>query len=399
MKVLFALALFAAVVVCNFNVPDSYDFREAHPEWAPAIGNQGICSSCWAFSSSYVYSARLFLATKKQKKVLFSPQYQVDCHKDRYLNGCGKGNSLTAFEYIQEFGHVPLGCKSYNSKRNPFGSQTKSSRCDVCDNNAKSVERYYSSGSYQYSENVGISRQQVAEAMKYEILTNGPVVSMFNVGTDFMIFFHKNKGGIYKKSPARVNLGSHAIAVVGWGKTDKGQQYWVCANSWGKKWNNDGYFKIVMYKGNGGLEKEGYTAPRFDDEDSYMTSTPVEKKSTKPRKEAGAPSKISLESTEAKLAAEFTFGHVKQTMTTLKSYTVQEVHAQVAEGINFSVLLNAVDSKNKKHTIFSSVNYKPDLTSRMIGFRLMAPAKTCSRSATETVFIGAAKCMIDVGAK
>ena len=52
------------------------------------------------------------------------------------------------------------------------------------------------------------------------------------------------KGGIYKRTSDYL-LGGHAVRIVGWG-TDGTTEYWVVANSWGKYWGEDGFFRIAM---------------------------------------------------------------------------------------------------------------------------------------------------------
>jgi len=37
--------------------------------------------------------------------------------------------------------------------------------------------------------------------------------------------------------------GGHAVKILGWGK-EKGVDYWLCANSWGPEWGDQGFFKI-----------------------------------------------------------------------------------------------------------------------------------------------------------
>jgi hypothetical protein len=104
--------------------------------------------------------------------------------------------------------------------------------------------------------------------MKY-----GAAVGGFIVYKNFIK--DKNKGkfketnGIYIQSvnySGNVNdiytpVGGHAISIIGWGSeklTFKDQyetnykdvtiDYWICRNSWGEKWGDNGYFKYAMYK-------------------------------------------------------------------------------------------------------------------------------------------------------
>lgn len=49
-------------------------------------------------------------------------------------------------------------------------------------------------------------------------------------------------------------VGGHSVVVVGWGVTKltmvggvvRNVSYWICRNSWGRKWGDNGYFKIAM---------------------------------------------------------------------------------------------------------------------------------------------------------
>ena len=61
---------------------------------------------------------------------------------------------------------------------------------------------------------------------------NGTLLTRMNVYRDF---FNYN-GGIYQKN-SDVYIGGHAI-------DNNKEQYWICKNSWGEQWGENGFFKI-----------------------------------------------------------------------------------------------------------------------------------------------------------
>merc|ERR1712066_603955 len=72
--------------------------------------------------------------------------------------------------------------------------------------------------------------------------TAGAVEVAFSVMEDFMNY----KGGVYKAAPNQMELGGHAVKVVGWGK-ELNQFYWIVQNSWGPGWGENGFFRIVNW--------------------------------------------------------------------------------------------------------------------------------------------------------
>ena len=81
--------------------------------------------------------------------------------------------------------------------------------------------------------------------MKLALYNNGPVAVSFEVEDDF---FHY-KGGIYQHTGLKnkfnpFELTNHAVVAVGWGE-ENGVPYWIVKNSWGAKWGEEGYFRII----------------------------------------------------------------------------------------------------------------------------------------------------------
>ncbi|KAF4651838.1 hypothetical protein FOZ61_009834 [Perkinsus olseni] len=75
---------------------------------------------------------------------------------------------------------------------------------------------------------------------KKAIQTDGPVSAAFGVYEDFLAY----KSGVYKHTSGTF-LGGHAVKIIGWGE-EKGEGYWLVANSWNGDWGDHGFFKIAF---------------------------------------------------------------------------------------------------------------------------------------------------------
>jgi hypothetical protein len=68
---------------------------------------------------------------------------------------------------------------------------------------------------------------------------------------DFYTFDAKNE--IYEWNGQGKQIGGHAVEITGWG-VENGKPYWEIANTWGKDWGIDGYFKMIRGKNNCEIE-------------------------------------------------------------------------------------------------------------------------------------------------
>ena len=95
-----------------------------------------------------------------------------------------------------------------------------------------------------------INVQGTINAIKRDIMINGPVSTSFYVYKDFMTYWDKDapSGKIYIRN-SNVSDGGHAVVITGWGtqKDDNGNNidYWEIRNSWGDTGDN-GYGKIAL---------------------------------------------------------------------------------------------------------------------------------------------------------
>mmetsp|Transcript_4354 Transcript_4354/g.6661 ORF Transcript_4354/g.6661 Transcript_4354/m.6661 type:complete len:140 (+) Transcript_4354:1-420(+) len=83
-----------------------------------------------------------------------------------------------------------------------------------------------------FVEEESLSALRSIDAIKKEIMTNGPVSASYLVYDDFLTY----KSGVYKRTSHNA-LGGHAVKIIGWG-----EDYWLVVNSWNKNWGDNGMF-------------------------------------------------------------------------------------------------------------------------------------------------------------
>ncbi|XP_067671803.1 uncharacterized protein [Haliotis asinina] len=65
--------------------------------------------------------------------------------------------------------------------------------------------------------------------------------------------FAEYSGGIYSDADCSKTEVDHAVQVVGYGEED-GQQFWICKNSWGETWGENGYVRVLRGSDTCGIE-------------------------------------------------------------------------------------------------------------------------------------------------
>jgi len=87
------------------------------------------------------------------------------------------------------------------------------------------------------------------------IMNEGSVVMSFAVYYDFFGY----KSGVYRKN-SNEYAGRPAVKVIGWGHDEStGLDYWLCVNSWGTNWGENGLFKIAKGENNARCEEYGFS--------------------------------------------------------------------------------------------------------------------------------------------
>ena len=234
---------------------ESWDSLPASFDWRPygimtGIRNQGNCGSCWAFAAVGVFEALIKQTDSGDPNL--SEQMLVNCVSG---NDCDGGYVTDALEYMVNNG-IAL------EKHVPYKAQN-----GTC--NSAVVPTYYLN-QYWYKY-LGYSSLTVQiNNIKDAIYNYGPVALSMTIYSDF---YYNYSSGVYIYDGVSADEGGHAIVAVGWvddaSVTNGG--YWICKNSWGASWGENGYFRIgygqadinyyLRYASYAGKEN---SAPEFD---------------------------------------------------------------------------------------------------------------------------------------
>ncbi len=281
--------------------------------WSGLIGevqNQGGCGSCWAFASTDMLASRFNIQSRgllninlSQTKLILCdlrggellvdhpelPQFAFRASKEASLsigtNAC-KGNSLLdACRYLYEIGTCTEECIPYDETINieigdfqKIGSFNRESAAatqlplcssvagplgdmcigtymdDITGEEVGTPERFYRAYHFYTLYGIpGVLKNQKGgdEQIIREIWRWGPVATGIRVYPDFYTFDAAKD--IYKWNGKGPQVGGHAIVIIGWGE-ENGVKYWIIRNSWGKKWGDNGYFRMIRGNNNCGIE-------------------------------------------------------------------------------------------------------------------------------------------------
>ncbi|XP_044028788.1 procathepsin L-like isoform X2 [Siniperca chuatsi] len=200
--------------VSGLLTPQSVDWRKKG--LVSPVQNQGLCGSCWAFSSLGALEGQM----KKRTGFLvpLSPQNLVDCSTIDGNHGCRGGYISKSYSYIIRNGGV----------------------------DSESFYPYEHQGKAGYCSDFHILPRGDEKTLLAVVASVGPVAVAVNA---MLQSFHLYRGGLYNVPNCNPKFINHAVLVVGYG-TDGGQDFWLVKNSWGTAWGEEGFIRLARNKNN-----------------------------------------------------------------------------------------------------------------------------------------------------
>lgn len=238
----------------DIEIPKEFDARTKWPH-CPSISeirDQGHCGSCWAFAAVTAITDRICIHSNGAEHFHVSAENLLACADE---DGCFGGTITSGWDYYKKHGLVSggpykshKGCQPYSIKTCKYHAPCEDfyptpackRTCEAGYNKTFEEDLHFGASSY-----VKVGEREFQE----ELLRNGPIEVGFDVYHDFIHY----TGGVYRHKIGK-HMGGHAVRIIGWG-VEKGDPYWLVANSWNTVWGVNGYFKILRGSNECGIEE------------------------------------------------------------------------------------------------------------------------------------------------
>ena len=252
-------------------LPDSFDARTAWPQ-CDSIGDiydQGKCGDCWAVSAVTSATDRMCIdsgaGSANEPNTRLSVEHMLGCCSQCGF-GCNDGFPNYAWMWLAGKKGSPYGvvsggqyesttwcsaytlkpCNHYESKNDTLptcegGMPPTNPACPTACDADSAWKVPFAQDVHQFASAYAVAADE--DQIRAEMFAHGPVTTGFNVYSDWVHY----TSGVYH-AEGGTEMGAHAVRMIGWGEED-GEKYWLVANSFGRKWGDGGYFKIIRAGG------------------------------------------------------------------------------------------------------------------------------------------------------
>ncbi|KUF84690.1 hypothetical protein AM588_10000735 [Phytophthora nicotianae] len=196
----------------DVQVPESVDWQDKGG--VTPVKNQGMCGSCWAFSTTGAVEGAAYVSSGKL--VSLSEQELVDCDHNGDM-GCNGGLMDHAFAWIEDHGGI--------CSEDDYEYKAKAQVCRDCEKVVKVTGFQDVNPQDEHALKVAVSQQPVSVAIEADQKA-----------------FQFYKSGVFNLTcGTRLD---HGVLAVGYG-SDNGQKFWKVKNSWGSSWGENGYIRLA----------------------------------------------------------------------------------------------------------------------------------------------------------
>ena len=209
------------------NFAPEADWRNHNGNHVTPIKDQAACGSCVSFCTVATTES---MASIELGQTLDLAEADLHFCSDHGAN-CGGWWPSDAYNTLKTRGVPDEACFPYPSAFNSSGGPT----CIVGpDRDARAVR-------------ITDSQTLASAVERKNWLSNvGPCSAVLHVFQDFFSY----GGGVYKHVMG-TDAGLHCVEVIGYSDAE---QCWICKNSWGAGWGDNGFFKIAY--GEAGIDSE-----------------------------------------------------------------------------------------------------------------------------------------------
>ncbi|KAL7305424.1 hypothetical protein TKK_0002167 [Trichogramma kaykai] len=227
------------------DLPEEFDARHKWPGYIASVRDQGWCAASWAISTADVASDRFAIASEGAERVELSAQHLLSCN-NRYQRACDGGYVDVAWTFVRKFGLTDEECYPWTGESDKCMLQRRRGTLSELNCRARNSQSYELRD--EFYKTGPAFRVRTEHDMMHEIMLYGPVQATMRVYQDFFNY----ESGIYKHSILSEHYANdyHSVRIIGWGEepspfNGSPVKFWRVANSWGREWGEDGYFRIL----------------------------------------------------------------------------------------------------------------------------------------------------------
>ncbi|KAJ6226047.1 cysteine protease rd19c-related [Anaeramoeba flamelloides] len=237
----------------EMSAPENFDWRDKNV--VTPIKDQGDCGSCWAFSAVQTIESNFAIHYNKLLPLSTEEVIECSCGLDTKKNecnscGCLGGWPYLAYEDIKNWGglaaelaypySVPPFGDSYPCVVNTTGKTicAPTTYCNrTCD---KKKKTHYA----PISDWTFVAKNE--DDMVNALYQYGPLSACLQ-SSGWMEWYHSGIANPLMCWGHSLDDIDHCILIVGYG-VEGSKKYWILKNSWGTKWGQNGYGKLIRGK-------------------------------------------------------------------------------------------------------------------------------------------------------